>query len=133
MLSHVSVRTSSRFLQPLLGPHPQLWKKTLGSSGKPPCGLLSGLQSEQHSDPHRGLWGASQVVLVVKHPPAHAVDVRDTGLISGSRRSPGGGHGNPVQYSFLENPMDRGAGRATVYRVPKSWTRLKGPSTHARV
>ena len=133
MLSHVSMRTSSCFLQPLLGPHPQFWKKTLGSSGKPTCGLLSGLQSEQHSDPHCGLWGAPQVVLVVKHPPANEGAIRDTGLISGSRRSPRGGHGNPVQYSCLENPTDRGACRATIYRVPKSWTRLKGPSTHARV
>ena len=63
------------------------------------------------------LWGASQVVLVVKHLPAKAGDARDTGSISGSRRSPGGGHGNPVQYSCLENPMDRGACRATVHSV----------------
>ena len=50
------------------------------------------------------------VALVVKDPPANAGDVRDTG----SGRSPGGGHGNPLQYSCLENPMDRGAWRATV-------------------
>ena len=48
------------------------------------------------------------VVLVVKNPPANAGDIRDAGLISGSGRSPGGGHGNPLKYSCLENPMDRG-------------------------
>ena len=52
---------------------------------------------------------ASQVVLVVKNPPANAGDVRDVGLIPGWGRSPGEGHGNPLQYSCLENPMDRGA------------------------
>ena len=51
-------------------------------------------------------------------------------LIPGSGRSPGGGHGNPLQYSCLENPMDRGAWRATVHGVTKSWTRLKWLSTH---
>ena len=48
------------------------------------------------------------MVLVVKNPPANAGDVRDAGLIPGSGRSPGGGHGNPLQYSCLENSMDRG-------------------------
>ena len=68
---------------------------------------------------------ASQVALVVKNLPANAGDVRDVGLIPGSGRSPGGGHGNPLQYSCLENPMDREAWWATVHRVTKSWTRLK--------
>ena len=68
---------------------------------------------------------ASQVALVVKNPAAMKVDVRDVGLISGAGRAPGGGHGNPLQYSSLENPMDRGAWHATVHRVAKSWTRLK--------
>ena len=49
------------------------------------------------------------MVLVVKNLPANAGDKRDVGLIPGSERSPEGGHGNPVQYSCLENPMDRGA------------------------
>ena len=53
--------------------------------------------------------GASQVVLVVKNPPANAGDTRDMGLIPGSGRSPRVGNGNPLQYSCLENPMDRGA------------------------
>ena len=58
-----------------------------------------------------------QVVLVIKSLPTSAGEVRDTGLILGSGRSPGGGHGNPLQYSCLENPMDRGAWR--VRRVTK--------------
>ena len=67
----------------------------------------------------------AQVALVVKNLPANAGDVRDTGVIPGSGRSPGGGHGNPLQYSCLENPMDREAWWATVHRVTQSWTRLK--------
>ena len=50
----------------------------------------------------------------VKNLPAKAGDIRDMGSIPGSGRSPGGGHGNPLQYSCLENPMDRGAWWATV-------------------
>ena len=65
---------------------------------------------------------ASQVVLAVKNPPANAGDARDTGLIPGSGRSPGEGHGNPLQYLCLENPMDRGAWKVTVQRVANSWT-----------
>ena len=49
------------------------------------------------------------MALVVKNPPANAKDKRDMGLIPGSGRSPGEGHGNALQYSYLENPMDRGA------------------------
>ena len=70
-------------------------------------------------------------VLVVKNPPPSAGDVRDAGLITVLERSPGGGHGNPLQYSCLENPMDRGAWMATVHRVAKSQTCLKQQSTHA--
>ena len=65
---------------------------------------------------------ASQVALVVKNLPAKAGDMRDVSLIPGSGRSPGGGHGNPLQYSCLENPMDRGVWKAIVHRVPKSQT-----------
>ena len=65
---------------------------------------------------------ASQLALVVKNPPANAGDLRDTGSIPGSGRSPEGGHGNPLQYSHMENPMDRGAWRTTDYKVTKSWT-----------
>ena len=67
---------------------------------------------------------AFQMVLVVKNVSVNAEDIRNTGLIPGLGRSLRGGHGNPLQYSCLENPMDRGAWRATVHRVTKSWTRL---------
>ena len=73
---------------------------------------------------------ASQVALVVKSLPANEGDIRELGLIPESGRSPGGGHGNYFQYSCLENPMDRGAWRATVHRVAKSWTQLKRFGTH---
>ena len=52
---------------------------------------------------------ASQVVLVVKNPPAYAGDIRDAGSVPGTGRSPRGGHDNLLQYSCLENPMDKGA------------------------
>ena len=71
------------------------------------------------------LYWASQVALVVKNPPASAGDIRDAGLIPGSGRSPGGRHGNPLQDSCLENPMDRGAWQAAVHSVTQSWTQLK--------
>ena len=60
---------------------------------------------------------ASEVALLIKNPPANAGGTRDTGSISGSGRSPGRGHGNPLQCSCLENPMDRGAWWATDHRV----------------
>ena len=63
---------------------------------------------------------ASQVVLVVKNPTANAGDTRDSGSIPGSGRSPGGGHDNSLQYSCLENRMDRGARKAIIHRVAKS-------------
>ena len=66
--------------------------------------------------------GASQVAIVVKNLPASAGDIRDMGLIPGSGRFPGGGNGNPLQYSCLENPMDRGDWQATVHGVAKSQT-----------
>ena len=77
--------------------------------------------------------GASQAVLVVENPPANTGDIRDSSSIPGSGRSPGGGHGNPLQYSWLEEPMDRGAQQATVHRVAKSRTRLKQLSTARQV
>ena len=60
-----------------------------------------------------------------KNPPANAGDVRDSGSILGSGRSPGGGNGNLLQYFCLKNPMDRGAWWAIVHMVAKSQTRLK--------
>ena len=65
------------------------------------------------------------MALVVKNPPANAGDIRDVGSIPGSGRSPGGEHGNPLQYSCLENPMDSGAWRDIVHGVAQSRTRLK--------
>ena len=62
---------------------------------------------------------------VVNSLPAVQEPQKDAGSISGLGRSPGGRHGNPLQYSCLENPMDRGAWQATVHRVAKSWIRLK--------
>ena len=75
------------------------------------------------------IW-SSQVALVVKNPPAKVGDVTDAGLIPGSGRSPGEGHGNPFLYSWLENPMNRGAWGAAVHRVAKSRTWLKKLSMH---
>ena len=69
--------------------------------------------------------GTSQGVLVVKNPAANAGDVRAASSIYGSERSLGEGHGNPLQYSCLENPMDRGAYQAIVHKVAKGWTRLR--------
>ena len=66
--------------------------------------------------------GVSQVALVVKNPPACSRDIRDRGLIYGLERSPGGGHGNALQYSCLEDPMDRGGWQAAVHGVARSWT-----------
>ena len=66
--------------------------------------------------------GASQGALVVKNLPANA---RDVDLIPGSGRSPGGGNGNPLLYSCLENPMDRGGWLAAVDRIIKSESQLK--------
>ena len=62
---------------------------------------------------------------MVKTLPANEEDLRDSGLIPRSGRSPGGGHGKPLQYSCLENPMDRGACWAIVHSVTKNQTQLK--------
>ena len=99
---------------------------------------MTGLLGEECSDPlpmattgtrsmflHEGCW-ASQVVLVVKNPAANAGDIRDVRSIPGLGTSPGEGNGNPLQYSGLENPMDRGAWRATVHGVVKAPVRSLG-------
>ena len=72
---------------------------------------------------HCSAIGAFQVALVVKNPPANAGDVRDVGSSSGE------GTGNLLQYSCLENTMDRGAWQATFHGATKSWTQLKQLST----
>ena len=98
--------------------------------------LLTGLakshsHSHTHTHTHTHEW-ASQVALVVKNPPANVGDIRDPGSIPESGRSPGGGHGNPLQYTCLENPIDRQACRATFHRVTKNWTQLRWLSMHIR-
>ena len=72
------------------------------------------------------------MALVVKNSLTNAGNIRDAGLIPGLGRSPGGGHDISLQYSCLENPTDKGAWWATVYRVPQSQTRLKRLSMHTR-
>jgi len=66
--------------------------------------------------------GASQAVLVVKNLPYKAGDIRDASSVLGLGRSPGGRHGNPLQYSCVESPMNRGAWQVTVHEVAKSRT-----------
>ena len=91
--------------------------------------MIPGTINLEDLEPHRvdmsysPTW-ASQAALVVKNLPASAGDVRDTGSILGLGRSPQGGHSNLLQYSCLENPMDRGTWWATVHGVAKSRTRL---------
>ena len=90
-------------------------------------------QTYRHRKQTYGLRGACQVALVVKNLPVNAGDIRDAGLIPGSRRSPGGGHGNLLQYCCLENLTDREHWLATVHRVIESQTRLKQLSMHTFV
>ena len=116
----------------------------VGSIGSASCGNLSEIQNLQtlpkmnqnlqFSKIHMS-YGASRGVLMVKNPPANAGDAGDLGSIPGSERFPGGGYGNPLQYSCLENLMDRGPWWATVYGSQKSQTQLKQLSTcmHAHV
>ena len=73
---------------------------------------------------------ASQVALVIKNPSASTGNTRDSVSIPASGRSPGRGHGNTLQYSCLENPMDGGGWQDMVHRVAKSWTHLNWLSTH---
>ena len=87
--------------------------------------LVKSLISPVHHNingPQDQFSSVSQALLVVKNPPASAGDRREVGSIPGSGRSPGGGNGHPLQYSCLENPIDRGAWRATAYGVTKSRT-----------
>ena len=67
---------------------------------------------------------------MVRNLPANARDIRDQGLVPGWGRYPGGGNGNPLQYSCLENPMDRVAQQTTVYRVAQSQRQLKYAQRH---
>ena len=87
---------------------------------------------------------ACQVALVVKNLPASAGDIRELGSIPELERSPGGEHGNPLQYSCLENPMDRGSWQATVHVIakksvlkllsgPLSYLSLNSPMTYIKI
>ena len=91
-------------------------------TSSPPWLVGVAMKSQDIQQDPFSLVRASQVVPVVKDPPANSGDVRDVGSISRSGRSPGGGHGNPPQYSCLGNPMDRGAWRAAVHGVAESQT-----------
>ena len=86
---------------------------------------------QENTKPQKRLqiW-ASQMALVVKNLPANAGDVRDTSSIPGWGRFPGGGQGNTLWKSCLENPIDRGSWRDPVHRVTKSQTQLKQLSMH---
>ena len=70
---------------------------------------------------------ASQVALVVKNVSASERDIRDMGSVPGLARSPGGGYGNPLQCSCLQNPMDRGAWQPAIHGAAQSQTQLKRP------
>ena len=80
----------------------------------------------------RGMLGNSSAYINM-HLDANVGNIRDTSSVPGPGRSPGGGHGNPLQYSCLENPVDRGAWQTTVHRVTKSQTRLKQLSMHTHM
>ena len=88
------------------------------------CVLTSWLKQTICTHTHILHKGFLMVVLVVKNMPADAGHLRDTDLIPGLGRSPGGGHGNPLQYPCLENPMDRGDWQATIHRVGHDWSDL---------
>ena len=98
----------SKLLRPL---RKTLWK------------FLKKLKIELPYDP--AFPGASQVALDINNLPANVGDERDKGLIPRSKRSPAGEHGNKLQYSCLENLMDRGAYGSTVHKVARSWTQMK--------
>ena len=85
-------------------------------------GVAESDMTERLNNNNNPLYWASHVALVVKNPTANAGDLRDMDSIHRSGRSSGGGHHNPLQYSRLENLMDRGPWQATVYRVLRSRT-----------
>ena len=90
--------------------------------------ITGSLEVLKHTDER-----ASQVALVAKNLPANVGDSRDAGSIPGLGRSPGGGNGNPLQYSCLGNPTDRGAWQATVQGSQKSQTQLERLSTRTHI
>ena len=89
------------------------------------------LPYSHHLKYQASVFRASHVALEVKNALSNERDIRDLDSIPGLGKSPGGGHGNPLQYSCLENAMVRGAWWAKVHGVAKSWTQLKRLSMHA--
>ena len=112
-----SPQAQLRYLNHLHLRHQTLLAPTPGKVSRTGWDQMTALPSAHH-------W-ASQVALVIKNLPANAGDVRDMGLIPGSRRCPGEENGNPLQYLCLENPMDRGAWGSMVRSIAKSQTQLK--------
>ena len=100
-------------------------KKLVSACNLQKLAILRGGSSQRINVSSRPSKWASQVALVVKNPPANAGDIRDAGSVPGSGRSLGGGNGNPLLYSCLENPMGRGAWWASVHGVAKSQIQLK--------
>ena len=111
--------------------HSEICKNKLPFSSHSVCGVYYGNESEL-TFALRCSHGTFRVVLSVKNLPASAGDRRDPGVTPGSGRSPEGGPGSPLQYSCLENPMDRGAWRAIVQRVTKSQKWLKWLSAYTK-
>ena len=120
------------------------WQSSSNANWKAGCGRLIGEGYKDLTDAWdvivlyswwfvKILWWASQVASVVKNPPANAGDLRDAVSIPGLGRSPGGGHGNPVQYSCLENPCSPGGLQSiTSQRVRCNSSDLTHTHTHAR-
>ena len=134
------VSQSSSVVSDSLRPHGLYspWNSPGQNTGVGSLSLLQGIFPTQASNPglphYRQILSQlshkeAQVVLVVKNPLASAGEAREVDLIPESGRSSGERHANPLQYSYLENPTDRGAWRATVHRVTKSQTQLKLLST----
>ena len=111
------------------------WYKRITWSGKKMCGIqvlknrefhkLSDSGTDMYPDIYQVWKRLLRWTLVVKNQPASAGDLRNASLVPGSRRSPGGGHDTPFQYSCLENPMDSGAWRVIVHKVTQSQTKWK--------
>ena len=112
-------------LEKEMATHSRVLAWRIPGTGEP--GGLPSMGSHRVGHDWSGLVAAAGVV---RNPLANAGDERDMGLIPGLGRSPGGGHGNPLQYSRLENPMDRGAWQVTVHGIAKSQTQLQLLSTH---
>ena len=125
--SHKELDTTERLI------HTQIvWGFPGGTSGKEPTCRLRPYHPERARSRliSEAKQGRAWLVLGWENPPANAGDERHGGSILGLGRSLGGGHGNPLQYSCLENPMDKEAWWATVHRVTKSQMRLKQLSMH---